>query len=195
MKNLLFITVLSLCMSLNAQEKQMKINTSKSTIEWTGSQLFKFNKHSGTVKIKTGTIETKFLKVVGGDFIIDMNSIINTDGKYNSMLVDHLKSNDFFSVKQYPESKLKIANVFYKDEDTAEIYAELTIKNVTNLIKFKSTIKINNGSAILETKFFIDRTLWGINYESKGILGAVKDDIISDAIEFHVVIEWIQDMC
>ena len=38
------------------------------------------------------------------------------------------------------------------------------------------------------TKFKIDRTLWGITFNSKEVEGKLKDGLISDAIGFEVLI-------
>lgn len=197
MKKLLVITVLSVCFSLNAQKQKetIKVNTSKSSIEWEGTKAFKIDKHYGIVHLKSGTVKTKALKLVGGHFIVDMNTIANTDGKYSKMLVDHLKDDDFFSVAKYPEAKLSINKVFYKDATNVEIFADLTIKGITNPIRFNAAISNKKSEFKLESQFKINRTLWGINYKSQGLFGTVKDGIISDAISFKVLIVWFEDLC
>ncbi|TYA74013.1 YceI family protein [Seonamhaeicola marinus] len=195
MKTLLFITTLCLSVLTNAQEKEFRISTSKSYVEWEGSKTFEMGKHSGTVNIKSGAMKLKEFKIVGGEFIIDMNTIENTDGRYNAMLVDHLKNDDFFSVAKFPEAKLSITQVYYKDNVNVEVFADLTIKGITNPIKFKGKLDFRKDGIKLHTEFSIDRTLWGVDYKSKGLFGAVKDGIISDAIKFKVAIIWFQDMC
>ena len=50
-------------------------------------------------------------KIVGGTFVIDMNSITCTDIKddqYNAKLVGHLKSDDFFGVEKFPTATFEI---------------------------------------------------------------------------------------
>ena len=169
-------------------QNEIKIDTSKSFVKWTGSNVFKFNKHYGIVKFKNGKINQNRDTIIGGRFEIDMNSIINTDGKYNEMLVWHLKNEDFFDVKKHPISKLEIISVKYIDSIHLDVNANLKIKNITLPIEYKSILKRDDDKIILKSKFIIDRTRWKINYESKSILGSLKDDIISDAIEFEVII-------
>lgn len=175
-------------MSLLYAQDPIKIDTNKSLVKWTGANLFKFNKHYGTVKFKSGLLFQNKDSIVGGEFEIDMNSILNTDGKYNEMLVGHLKHKDFFDVKKYPSATLKIITVKYIDNITVDVSANLTIKNNTQPIEYKSTIENHEGGITMISKFMIDRTRWKINYESKSILGSLKDDIISDAIEFEVIV-------
>ena len=185
----LFLIVIVVCGSLtmNAQ-KTIKIDTSKSIVKWTGSKLFSFSKHYGTVKFISGNIIKSKDVILGGSFEVDMNSIINTDGKYNEMLVGHLKNEDFFDVTKHPTAKLEMISVRDKRVNVVEVKANLTIKGITHEVNFEATVEDVDWVITLTSKFIIDRTLWGIDYESKGVFGSVKDGIISDAIEFEVIV-------
>ena len=168
----------------NAQEK-LKIDTSKSTIKWIGEYTFYFGGHDGFIKIKEGHFIKNGDSITGGTFIIDMNSITNTDIKHekgNKSLVDHLKNSDFFDVKKYPLAKINITNVKYFDDESMRIKANLTLKGITKPIKFNAIPNYKNKS--LTTKFKIDRRAWNVNYKSK-----MKDGAISDAIGFEVTLK------
>lgn len=173
---------------LTTAQKEILIDTSASSIKWMGSNLFKFNKHYGTVKFKNGVVLKDKDSLLGGRFEIDMNSIINTDGKYNEMLVSHLKNEDFFNVLKYPLAKLEITGIKYSDSLNLDITANLTIKYITKPIEYEATLKNEKDKMIMTAKFIIDRTRWKVNYESKSLLNSLKDDTISDAIEFEVIV-------
>lgn len=164
------------------------IDTEKSVIKWTGSKLFQFNEHYGTVKFSKGTVLWSGDMVMGGYFETDMKSIVNTDGKYNEMLVSHLKNEDFFDVENHPIAQLKIVQAYYVDYKQISVEALLTIKEITHPINFRMSVEERDQIYVFKSKFVIDRTRWGISYESKGILGSVKESIISDAIGFEVVL-------
>lgn len=187
MKKIILLVIVGSVLSVHAQN-QIKIDTSKSSIKWTGSNLFKFNKHYGTVKFKNGEIIFKNDTITGGKFEIDMSTIVNTDGKYNEMLVEHLKNEDFFNVEKYPISELEILSLKYINDSQIDIEANLTIKGVTQIINYKSILENSDKGWVMKSNFIIDRTRWGVNYESKSFLDGLKDDAISDAIEFEVVI-------
>lgn len=189
-KIILLLVIVGSILSTNAQKK-IKIDTSKSVIKWTGSNLFKFNKHYGTVKFTSGEIIFKNDSIIGGQFEIDMNSITNSDGKFNGMLVEHLKNEDFFNVEENPTSKLEIISFKYKNLTQINVEANLTIKGITQKINYKSTFE-NTDGMVLKSNFIIDRTRWGVNYESKSLLGSLKDNTISDAIEFEVTLTIIK---
>ncbi|WP_190810499.1 YceI family protein [Flagellimonas sp. S3867] len=188
MKKIIILLVSISTISIAQGQGTIKIDTAKSVIKWKGSNLFKFNQHYGTVKFSSGEISMNEDGISGGKFVVDMNSIMNTDGKYNEMLVSHLKHQDFFDVEKHPEAKLEIRQIKHGDNGQIEIDALLTIKGISRPIKFSSTWEKGPNETMLKSKFIIDRTRWGISYESKGIIGSVKDDIISDAIEFEVIL-------
>jgi len=165
-------------------QKELNINLQKSQVHWTGSKLFGFGKHYGTVKFKEGRLFSINDKITGGIFIIDMQTMINTDGKYNENLMDHLKNEDFFNVEKFPIAQLVMTKITSNDNHTVLlIEADLTIKNYTNSIEFQAQLSQDKGE--FKADFIIDRTDWKITYESKGF-AAVKNQAISDAIEFKV---------
>ena len=186
---------MSSAMLVNAQmifsnsEELLMINPLKSKIKWIGEYAFYFGGHDGTIAFEKGYFIKKNKVITGGEFIIDMKSIKNTDIKKadaNASLVEHLKNEDFFDVEKFPKSKLVITSVTYHDQIHMEIHAMLTIKDITLPINFQA--EANYAKKELTTRFKIDRTLWGITYNSKEIEGKLKDGLISDAIGFEVIL-------
>jgi len=102
--------------------------------------------------------------------------------------VGHLKNEDFFNVAEYPSAQLEMTHIKYADSLNLLIDANLTIKDVTQPITYEATLQHENDRAIMMAKFIIDRTRWKVNYESKSLLNSLKDDTISDAIEFEVIV-------
>lgn len=179
----LFTTVLILVSLLGTKtEEQLHIDTSKSNIKWSCDYVFYFNGHHGTIDFEEGYFIKENNKITGGEFIIDMNSIICLDiedQEANEGLVNHIKDPDFFDVAKFPKSKLTITSVRYHNKTSMEISANLEIKETTIPIKFQAEVDYNLKQ--MTTKFKIDRTRWGISYNSD-----IKDGAISDAIGFEV---------
>ncbi|MHA7844202.1 MAG: YceI family protein [Winogradskyella sp.] len=161
-----------------------EINVEKSIVNWKGSMLFSFGEHYGTVNFKEGTLEFKNNEITSGTFVVDMNTIVNTDGEYSEDLVNHLKNEDFFEVEKFPEAKLEFVNFEKVDDNRLKIDANLTIKDTTKPVVLYNVDFLPNEKK-LYTKFKIDRTDFGINYSSKGV-SKVKDYAISDAVELEV---------
>ena len=98
-------------MSFAPPVDELKVDLSSSEIKWTGYHLAKSYEHWGYINLKTGNVKTDGKSIVGGEFVIDMNSISDSDiesEENNAKLVGHLKSDDFFGVSKYPEAKLVI---------------------------------------------------------------------------------------
>ncbi|NDW09761.1 YceI family protein [Dysgonomonas sp. 520] len=171
------------------------VDTTASVIRWTG---FKpGGSHSGIIKISEGTLTVNGEEATAGSFTIDMNSIVNedlTDAKMNKMLVDHLKSEDFFEVAKYPQSKFTITKIEKSatpsDSVNYTISGNLKMKDVEKNISFGA--KINKEGEIykaVSVPFSIDRTQWNVKYGSKSLFSELKDNFINDDIELQITIE------
>lgn len=181
------LTLFSIVFS-NAQEalfeqEQLLINTSKSEIKWSCDYSFYFSGHYGIVKFKEGYFIKTDETITGGNFVIDLHTIMAQDmeAEGNEGLTDHLKDEDFFDVKKYPTATLVITSTRYHDATHFQAEANMTIKGITLPVKFQAELDFDKKT--MTTKFKIDRTLWGVTYNSK-----LKDKAISDAIGFEVTL-------
>ncbi len=186
MKKIALKLFLTLCVSaaLHSQEK-LNIDIQKSSIKWIGEYTFYFGGHDGFIQFQEGHFIKTGDAITRGEFVIDMNSITNTDideKDANQSLVEHLKDPDFFDVKNYPKAKLIITKVEYHDKTHAKIFADLTLKGVTKPINFQAEFIYEEKE--MKTRFKIDRRAWNVNYTSK-----LKDGAISDAIGLVVSIK------
>ncbi|WP_298878211.1 YceI family protein [uncultured Polaribacter sp.] len=182
MKKFMLCITAFLMFNIAQSQEKLTINTQKSSIKWIGEYIFYFGGHDGFINFKEGYFIKTNDVITGGEFIIDMNSITNTDienKKANKGLVNHLKDPDFFDVNKYPLAKLVITKTEYFEDKTMRIHANLTLKGITKPIKFNATP--NYQDKTLKTRFKIDRREWNVSYKSK-----VKNSAISDAIGFEV---------
>ena len=180
-KYILVIAVILFSVTFSSAQEQLPINVSKSEIKWSCDYSFYFSGHFGIVKFKEGYFIKTDGMISGGIFTIDLNTLMATDMEEegNQGLTDHFKDADFFEVKKYPTATLAITNIRYHDPTHFEATADMTIKGVTLPVKFQAEVDFEK--ATMTTKFKIDRTLWGISYNSK-----LKDNAISEAIGFEV---------
>ncbi|KGO91643.1 YceI family protein [Flavobacterium subsaxonicum] len=169
--------------TLTATAQDKKINASKSTIAWVGKKVT--GQHSGTVNFKDGILKFKSGKVSGGEFNIDMTTIAVTDlkaGEGKEKLEGHLKAADFFGTDKFPAAKIAFKTIKVKSANVYTITADLTIKNVTKPVTFDLTVNKNTAT----TSFNIDRTKYGIEYNSGSIFDGLGDKAISDEFEVTV---------
>ncbi len=158
------------------------VDTVASLIEWTGGTPTNY-KHTGTLRLKDGKFTANENRLTSGNFTIDINSINNLDqtGKDKSNLEEHLKNSDFFEVEKFPVGQFEITQI--KTDSLGQmVVGNLTLKGKTNSIEIPVTIRIDENRISAETpEFIIDRTKWGIVYQS-GIIGTLKDDLINDEV-------------
>lgn len=163
--------------------KDYAVDVAASSLGWEGAK--PAGKHEGTLMLKSGNLSVKGGEIVGGNFIIDMNSIKCTDlpeGKAGD-LEGHLKNEDFFDVPNHPEAKFEITEVAQGDAGTGvqKLTGNLTIKGISKSISFDTNVKVDGDHATATAaQFTIDRTEWDVKYGSKKIFKDLGDKFIND---------------
>src|SRR5688572_12173193 len=146
---LLLGAIYSLVVSSQDIQTKYVADPSASKIEWTGKKLT--GEHYGEIKLASGELTFSKGKLSDGSFEMDMTSINCvdiTDAKSNKRLVDHLKSEDFFSIKRYPLSRFTITSVTCKSDKECNITGSLTIKDKTNVITFPAKLQTANDKVV-----------------------------------------------
>ena len=176
--NLLKSIILSVL--LTSASFAVEIDTSKSILNWQASKVT--GKHHGKVPMKSGNLEIKNGKVIGGEFVADLSDFTVEDlsGEWATKFITHMKSEDFFEVKKYPTAKMKIKSV---KGTTAT--GDLTIKGKTNEVSFD--MKESKGAYVGTLKF--DRTKFDMIYGSKNFFKSIGDKAINDevTVEYKLV--------
>ena len=170
------------------------LDPKKSKIDWVGKGATK--SHNGTLEFKSGQmwIDTKQIK--SGYFYVDMRTITNKDIKdagFNKQLVDDLKSDNFFNTNKFPQSSFKITKAVRLDVPDGQINynisGELTMKGVMKPIEFPALVSISKSKASVKADITIDRTKWGITYNSGNYFKDLGDKLIEDNFTLKVNIE------
>jgi polyisoprenoid-binding protein YceI len=142
--------------------------TAKNTkIEFIGTK--PQGKHVGGFETVTGTAkagaDATTLKV---EVEIDTNSLYSDTPK----LTQHLKSSDFFAVKDHPKAKF-VSSKVEKAEDGYKITGDLTMLGKTKTITFPATIKSSDDSLTVTSEFKINRQDFGMSFGK----GKVDDEV------------------
>lgn len=199
-KNILLICVLFLLIlggcgvkdkNTNLEDGNYQIDVLSSRLEWNSKRFLMPSSHYGIVNILFGAVEVKDGLIKNGNFVFDMSTITSEDlistENMKINLENHLKSSEFFHVIEYPQSKFVIKNSELLNVGKYKITGDLTIKNISNEITFEMNIyKNSEGKIIGESEFFIDRTLWGIKYDSNKFFADLGDRAIDDKIGFKL---------
>ena len=170
-------------------------NLNKGTLTWTGAKLAG-SFHTGTISVILGDLRAKGDNIIGGQFVVDMNSISNNDleaGKGKEKLEGHLKSPDFFDVAAHPRATFLITGSTPAPaggDATHNITGNLTMKGISKSITIPANVAVvENKLTAVSPSFVIDRTQWGIQYGSSSIAGIAKDKIISNDIALVLNLE------
>ncbi len=178
-------------------DKTYTVDTQNSSLAWEGYK--PTGTHHGTVGLAGGVLQMQDGELVGGNFVIDMQSIRVADLQdpdRNAKLTGHLKSADFFDVEKFPTARFEITEVRPVTEaDTSAvtgsgslipthvIAGNLIMKGISKNIAFNARIDADENRLTAATdQFFIDRVDWNVQYRSKTLFDNLKDNFINDEI-------------
>jgi len=151
--------------------KSYAIDTAASKVDFVGSKVT--GVHEGGFELFEGT-----LSVSGGDpttasvqVMIDATSVWSD----SEQLTGHLKSEDFFSVEEFPTASFTSTEILATDTGY-EIVGNLDLHGVEKQIRFPAEVTVTETSIQALAEFSINRFDFGIVYPGR------KDDLIRDEV-------------
>lgn len=174
MKNFnIFIIILYITCNAFAQEYQL--NTKSSSISWTGKAAFSAYALTGTLKAKKGMVIIENDTIKKLEVEIDMKSLHHD----NKDLKNHLKNKDFFEVKKFEKATFTLTNPAKIINGKANLEGNMMIKN--KLHKEIITIQLINDKTItLSFETELDRTKYGVKFNSPSFFKKMKENAIAD---------------
>jgi polyisoprenoid-binding protein YceI len=122
-----------------------------------------FSKLSGSATVPDGDITKLSVSIE-----IETDSLHSDDAK----LTGHLKTADFFDVKNHPKATFKSTKI-EKGDKVYTVTGELTMLGKTKTISFPASITVTETGMSVSTSFPIDRTQWGMTYGK----GKIEDNV------------------
>ncbi|GAA4416653.1 YceI family protein [Nibrella viscosa] len=167
------------------------VDTEQSVLTWNAKKVG--GEHTGNVKLAKGQLTVDGNKLTGGNFVMDMTTIVDTDitnAGMNKRLTDHLKSEDFFSVEKNPTSTFKITKATpiasaKAGEPNYNVTGDLSIKGTTKSITFPATVIVSANAVDASGKAEINRIDYDIKYRA-AIIGTAADKIIDDTFTLDI---------
>ncbi len=176
---LFFIFLISFFVVNQSFAQKFNLVNNQTKLGWTGKAAFNSYSLSGTIQAKNGTLEMADNQIVAANFVVDMPTI---DADI-AQLVKHLHSKDFFQVKKYPEAQFELTKPIDLSAKTA--YGNLTVKGQTQPVALTlNNIKKTSAGVKLSGSATIDRTTFGIYYNSPNYFDKLKENAIADEFEF-----------
>jgi polyisoprenoid-binding protein YceI/rhodanese-related sulfurtransferase len=173
----------------NLRDGTHLIDIKKSKIDWTGRNLM--GAHTGTIYLREGCIEVEGGHPVRGSFVVDMNTMTNSDIEENDMrqmLIAHLKSDDFFDTEHFPDAQFRLSKITVLPEakpgsPNCEVCGDLTMKGVSGDLAFRAILgQTAEGLLAADAHFDIDRTRWNVLYGSGKFYEKLGKHLVHDEI-------------
>jgi polyisoprenoid-binding protein YceI len=166
---------------IEKEKKEVKVD--ESTVTWKGYKVT--GSHEGTIALESGFLTMDNGELVGGEFVVDMSTLSNTDleGDSKGKLEGHLKSDDFFGVEKHPTAKLAFTSVKLMNKNSYTVTGNLTIKETTKPITFVVSVYENKATATMK----VDRAEYDVRYGSGSFFDDLGDKAIYD--EFDLVVD------
>ena len=172
-----------------AASAKYKAIPENSMIMWKANKIV--GGHEGTINVSNGVANLEGDKLVGGSFIFDINTINPTDipkeEESHPKLTSHLKNADFFDVENHDTAVFEITSV-----EGNNVSGNLTLKGIKKNVTFPAQVTVNGDELTISSETFtIDRTEWGIEYNSGKVMDPAKlgDYLIKDDVELKVMVK------
>lgn len=159
------------------------VDVDNSSVNWKGTMIGVYS-HTGTLNFNKGKMSVRDGKIEGGMLEVDMTSLQPTDenyepeeeGKSKEDLVNHLKSDDFFLVSEYPTASFVIVEV---SENT--VTGEMTIRGNTNKIKVEGVEIHKHGNEVhIQGSTVLDRQKYEVKFSHP-----MEEMVLSDDLEIE----------
>ncbi len=159
------------------------IDVATSSLKWRGENVVG-KKHEGAILVKRGNISIAGGALTGGELVIDMNTLINTDlsGEEKAKIESHLKSEDFFGVAKFGEASYTIVSGVKTNAITYDVKGKLTIKGNTHDLNCKLVVAPNGNDINVGGGFMFDRSAYDVRYGSDKFFENLGDKMIKNEV-------------
>ena len=158
-------------------------------LTWIGRKIS--SGHDGTIDLKDGSLNIGDDGQINGKFNIDMSTISVSDlqGGGKKSLERHLKNEDFFDVNNFPIATLEFSsrteNII---KNKLSLASELTVKNITNPLKFSAQIIEASPQLKIKADIVFDRSIYDVRYGSGKFFENLGDRLILDEVQIGAIL-------
>lgn len=176
MKNLKHSFVLILLFVFaTVQSQNQELNIKNSELSWTGKAAFNAYALTGSLKAEEGQITIEDNRIQSLKVTINMKSLDHE----NRDLKKHLRSADFFEVNTYTTATFNLLEPAQIVNGKAVVKGTMTIKGQSQ----QETIEVTIKGDTLSFDHIMDRTAYGIKYNSPSFFKKMKENAIADNFE------------
>jgi polyisoprenoid-binding protein YceI len=169
--------------SLESEASENGVSTyfsiKNSTLTWTGFGEIGDYSLTGGLQISGANAVFEKDTIRSGEILVDMRSISHSEAS----LVEHLNGVDFFEIEKYPSASFKLTKSAVISGQNANLTGILTIKDISKEMTIPAQIFSEKKGRIVEGKISIDRTLFGIKFNSSNFFSNLGDNAIKNNFE------------
>lgn len=175
MQKLLFLlTILSAAFAFRSAPIRYTADAGASHLAWTGHAEVGTWAPAGTLQLQRGTATATGTTLQTARFAFDLRTITHE----NADLQSHLRGEDFFDVAHFPTATFELRAV--RDGNAT---GDLTIKGVRHAISFPLAVTATSTGLRVRGTATIDRTQFGIRYNSTSFFADLGDYAIRNTFE------------
>ena len=174
------IILLTIVLSVQAQNQAYTIDPSASQLIWTGYAEVGSWAPSGTIQLAKGQVTRNGNQISNATITLDMTTIRHENGQ----LQTHLRDEAFFDATRFPTATFVLRAL---TGTTAT--GQLTLKGITKSVSFPVVVSQESTGLHIKGRAVIDRTQFGIRYNSTSFFSGLGDQAIKNefALTFDVV--------
>jgi len=169
---LLFLSISSFLLGQDAYT----ITKDTNTLTWGGKAAVGGYAPEGTLQIQDATITCENNTITSLEIIVNMTSLYQE----NKRLSGHLRDKDFFHVKKYKTATFTLSEPVDISSNTCILNGIMAIKDAQNKEAVKATITVQDGNISITFNHTMDRTVYGVTYNSPSIFKSLKENVIAD---------------
>jgi polyisoprenoid-binding protein YceI len=166
-----------------ATDGSYTIDVATSSLTWRGENIVG-KKHQGTIMVKRGNVTLSGGSITGGEIVIDMNTLTNTDlsGAEKGKIEGHLKSPDFFDTAKFGEAVYTITSGSPKNAINYDVTGKLTIKGITHDLNCTLVVAPNGDGISVGGGFVFDRSQFDVRYGSDKFFDNLGNNMIKNEV-------------
>lgn len=188
MKKISISLLLLLTFALSSFAQTYLLQVDKSTMTWTGKAAFNAYSLSGSLEPKPFTLLIDKGQCKTARLVVDMKTLEAPDKD----LKKHLRSKDFFEVNKFPEATFELSQAFEFKEGAQILAGSLKVKDQTHPVHIPIELKKEGQAWKLSGKMIVDRTKYGIYYNSPNFFDKLKGQAIADEFTLDVELYFTQ---
>ena len=175
MKTKLLLLALLLTSYWVAAQQTVELNNNK-PLTWQGKAAMGGYAPEGTLDVEKAVITIENGQITALVVAVDMKTL----SQENKRLEKHLRNEDFFDVKVFPQAVFTLTDPVDLANGTCKLQGVMSIKNKAVSEEIPAWINITDQLITITFDAQLDRTAYWITYNSPSFFTKLKDQAIAD---------------